>query len=65
MQMILIYNAVLNGWTVKKSDISNDIFEFKIKKINDKLNNNNNDKIINNYIRRFLHYNFSLDRLKN
>ncbi len=56
-KMIFIYNAVLSGWTVKKTDT--DTFEF-VKSVNESIRREVN---LSNYIRKFILFNMNLDNM--
>ena len=55
-KMIFIYNALKKGWGVKY--LGNDKFEF--------IKNNNDKKEINleNYLKKFIHYNLNIENLE-
>ena len=56
-KMIFIYNAILSGWSVKKSTNNNFIFtksgEEKKKEVN-----------LNNYLNEFINYNLNINNIK-
>ena len=54
--MLFIYNAILNGWIVKKNKDNN--FEFKKKK-----NNVKKEILLDNYLNIFVNENLNIDNI--
>lgn len=52
-KMVFVYNAILNGWTVRM--ISEDNFEFK--------KNTTKEVNLENYLRKFLEYNMNIENI--
>tara|TARA_Y100000385_G_scaffold190689_1_gene197089 strand:- start:1887 stop:2111 length:225 start_codon:yes stop_codon:yes gene_type:complete len=55
-KMLFIYNAILNGWIVKKNKDNN--FEFKKKK-----NNVKKEILLDNYLNIFVNENLNIDNI--
>jgi ABC-type uncharacterized transport system substrate-binding protein len=55
-KMLFVFNALLSGWTVKM--VGTDTFEFKKNRTNQEVN-------LDNYLRRFVIQNLSVDNISN
>ena len=55
-KMIFIYNALKDGWTVKK--ISGDKYEFKKGK-----NNIKKEVLLEDYLKKFIKFNMNIDNI--